>query len=60
MNVFHVHTSMTACPSRPGFVFPTTAGSKAQMVCDGILQIDQMKDYMSPMRLLVRRLGTGV
>ena len=45
---------------RPGFVFPTTAGSKAQMVCDGILQIDQMKDYMPPMRLLVRRLGTGV
>jgi len=43
----------------PGLVFPTTAGSKAQMVCDGILPIDQMKDYMPPMRLLVERLGTA-
>ena len=41
----------------PGLVFPTTAGSKAQMVCDGILPIDQMKsDYMAPIRLLCERL----
>ena len=41
----------------PGLVFPTVAGSKAQMVCDGILPIDQMKsDYLSPIRLLCERL----
>ena len=41
----------------PGLVFPSVAGSKAQMVCDGILPIDQMRDYMSPVRLLCGRLG---
>ena len=41
----------------PGLVFPTLAGSKAQMVCDGILPIDQMKsDYLSPIRLMCERL----
>ena len=41
----------------PGLVFPTVAGSKSQMVCDGILPIDQMKaDYISPIRLMVQRL----
>lgn len=41
----------------PGLVFPTVAGSKAQMVCDGILPIDQLKsDYMPPIRLLCERL----
>ena len=41
----------------PGLVFPTVAGSKAQMVCDGILPIDQMKsDYLSPVKLLCERL----
>ncbi|EOD18378.1 hypothetical protein EMIHUDRAFT_61494 [Emiliania huxleyi CCMP1516] len=41
----------------PGLVFPSVAGSKAQMICDGILPIDQMRDYMPPLRLLCGRLG---
>jgi len=41
----------------PGLVFPSVAGSKAQMVCDGILPIDQMKEYMEPVRLLCKRLS---
>ena len=44
---------LTLCDC-PGLVFPTLAGSKAQMVCDGILPIDQLKsDYISPIRHLV-------
>ena len=46
---------MTLCDC-PGLVFPTVAGSKAQMICDGILPIDQMKEYMPPIALLVQRL----
>uniref|UniRef100_A0A7S2DHV6 G domain-containing protein n=1 Tax=Haptolina brevifila TaxID=156173 RepID=A0A7S2DHV6_9EUKA len=41
----------------PGLVFPSVAGSKAQMICDGILPIDQMKEYMEPIRLLCQRLS---
>ncbi len=41
----------------PGLVFPSVAGSKAQMICDGILPIDQMTDYVEPTRLLLSRLG---
>ena len=41
----------------PGLVFPSIAGSKAQMVCDGILPIDQMRDYMAPIRYLVQRIS---
>jgi hypothetical protein len=44
----------------PGLVFPSIAGSKAQMICDGILPIDQMKDYMPPIRLLCGRLSHDV
>jgi len=48
--------SMLLCDC-PGLVFPTVAGSKAQMVCDGVLPVDQLKDYMPPMRLLCERLS---
>lgn len=40
----------------PGLVFPSVASSKGQMVCDGILPIDQLRDYMEPMRALMERL----
>jgi large subunit GTPase 1 len=41
----------------PGLVFPSIAGSKAQMICDGILPVDQMREYMPPIRLLCGRLS---
>jgi len=41
----------------PGLVFPSVAGSKAQMLCDGVLPIDQMRDYIAPVRLLCSRLS---
>ena len=41
----------------PGLVFPTVAGSKAQMLCDGILPADQMRDCMPPIRRLYALLG---
>ena len=44
----------------PGLVFPSVAGSKAQMICDGVLPIDQMTDYVEPIRLLVSRLDPEV
>mmetsp|Transcript_6840 Transcript_6840/g.18505 ORF Transcript_6840/g.18505 Transcript_6840/m.18505 type:complete len:705 (-) Transcript_6840:108-2222(-) len=29
----------------PGLVFPNLAGSRAQMYCDGVLPVDQMRDH---------------
>ncbi len=32
----------------PGLVFPSFANTKAEMVCNGILPIDQLRDGISP------------
>jgi large subunit GTPase 1 len=39
----------------PGLVFPSFANSKAEMMCCGVLPIDTMKDYISPISLIVNR-----
>lgn len=39
----------------PGLVFPTFAASKADLVLNGILPIDQLKDWISPVHLLLQR-----
>lgn len=40
----------------PGLVFPTFLNSKAEMVCNGVLSIDQCSDYISPVALLCQRI----
>ena len=40
----------------PGLVFPTFMQTKADMVCNGILPIDQLRDHISPTALLVSRI----
>ncbi|GMM50034.1 putative GTPase [Starmerella bacillaris] len=40
----------------PGLVFPNFAQTTAELVCQGVLPIDQLRDYMSPSALLVERL----
>ena len=32
----------------PGLVFPSFANSKAEMTCCGVLPVDNIKDYQSP------------
>lgn len=44
----------------PGLVFPQFATSKAELVCDGVLPIDQMKEYTAPMELVCRRVPREV
>eukprot|EP00944_MAST-04C_sp_MAST-4C-sp1_P002634 g2634.t1 len=46
--------NLTLCDC-PGLVFPTFMSSKAEMVCNGILPIDQMRDYLSPCEIVVSR-----
>jgi large subunit GTPase 1 len=44
----------------PGLVFPSFANSKAEMMCCGVLPIDQMRDHISPINLLLSRIPKEV
>lgn len=44
----------------PGLVFPSFANSKAEMMCCGVLPIDTMKDFISPVSLIVHRVPRKV
>lgn len=39
----------------PGLVFPNFAYQKGDLVCNGILPIDQLRDYMGPSSLVAER-----
>lgn len=40
----------------PGLVFPQFAATRAELVCDGVLPIDQLREYTGPMTLVTKRL----
>eukprot|EP00347_Sterkiella_histriomuscorum_P015203 403357921 len=44
----------------PGLVFPSFTNSKAEMMCCGVLPIDTMKDYVSPISLIINRVPREV
>ncbi|EGR27607.1 ribosome biogenesis gtpase, putative [Ichthyophthirius multifiliis] len=39
----------------PGLVFPNAASNRAEMTLNGVLPIDKLKDFLSPMDLLCER-----
>ncbi|XP_023559930.1 large subunit GTPase 1 homolog isoform X2 [Octodon degus] len=39
----------------PGLVMPSFVSTKAEMICSGILPIDQMRDHVPPVSLIPRR-----
>lgn len=47
--------TLTLCDC-PGLVFPSFVDSKAEMVCNGVLPISQLRDYMSPVTLICNRI----
>lgn len=44
----------------PGLVFPQFATTKAELICDGVLPIDQMREYRGPVGLVTKRIPRGV
>lgn len=40
----------------PGLVFPQFATTKADLVCDGVLPIDQLREHTGPVTLITKRL----
>ncbi|KAJ4484903.1 P-loop containing nucleoside triphosphate hydrolase protein [Lentinula edodes] len=55
----HLSDSIVLCDC-PGLVFPQFATTKAALVCDGVLPIDQMKEYTGPISLVVQRIPQNV
>ncbi|TIB96479.1 P-loop containing nucleoside triphosphate hydrolase protein [Wallemia mellicola] len=44
----------------PGLVFPQFASTRAELVCDGVLPIDDMRDWRAPLELVARRIPKSV
>ncbi|SSD61688.1 probable Large subunit GTPase 1 [Saccharomycodes ludwigii] len=40
----------------PGLVFPNFAYDKGELVCNGVLPIDQLREYMGPCTLITQRI----
>lgn len=51
----NLSSNITLCDC-PGLVFPQFATTKAALVCDGVLPIDQMREYTGPIGLVVKRI----
>lgn len=50
----HLSDRVVLCDC-PGLVFPNFATTKADLVCNGVLPIDQMREYTAPVSLVAER-----
>jgi large subunit GTPase 1 len=51
----HLSADVVLCDC-PGLVFPNFATTKAELVCNGILPIDQLREFTGPAGLVARRI----
>ncbi|KAI7834963.1 hypothetical protein BX661DRAFT_175851 [Kickxella alabastrina] len=51
----HLTSDVLLCDC-PGLVFPTFATTQADMVCNGVLPIDQLREFTGPSGLIAKRL----
>ena len=51
----HLSPSVVLCDC-PGLVFPNFATTKAELVCNGILPIDQLREFTGPAGLVTQRI----
>lgn len=51
----HLSDQVILCDC-PGLVFPNFAFTKAELVCNGILPIDQLREYSGPAALVAQRI----
>eukprot|EP01138_Halocafeteria_seosinensis_P013067 gb/GECG01013345.1/.p1 GENE.gb/GECG01013345.1/~~gb/GECG01013345.1/.p1 ORF type:complete len:812 (+),score=145.72 gb/GECG01013345.1/:1-2436(+) len=52
----HHLDSWTVICDCPGLVFPSFVSSKAEMVCNGVFPLSQLRDHVGPMSLIVQRI----
>ncbi|XP_051874040.1 large subunit GTPase 1 homolog [Pristis pectinata] len=55
----YVETGLCLCDC-PGLVMPSFVSTKAEMVCSGILPIDQMRDHVPPVSLVCQHIPRHV
>ncbi|RDB28881.1 Large subunit GTPase 1 [Hypsizygus marmoreus] len=55
----HLSDKIVLCDC-PGLVFPQFATTKADLVCDGVLPIDQLREHTGPVSLVVKRIPKDV
>jgi len=55
----HLSSNVILCDC-PGLVFPSFATTQAEMVCNGILPVDQLREYTGPVGLLCRHIPREV
>lgn len=51
----HLSENVILCDC-PGLVFPNFANTKAELVCNGVLPIDQLREFSGPAGLVTRRI----
>ncbi|KAF2423285.1 P-loop containing nucleoside triphosphate hydrolase protein [Tothia fuscella] len=51
----HLSDQVILCDC-PGLVFPNFATTKAELVCNGVLPIDQLREFTGPAALVARRI----
>ncbi|KAI9837510.1 MAG: hypothetical protein M1819_007160 [Sarea resinae] len=51
----HLSPSVILCDC-PGLVFPNFATTKAELVCSGVLPIDQLREFTGPVGLVAQRI----
>ncbi|WQF79789.1 Putative GTP binding domain, P-loop containing nucleoside triphosphate hydrolase, Ras GTPase GNL1 [Colletotrichum destructivum] len=51
----HLSDNVILCDC-PGLVFPNFANTKADLVCNGVLPIDQLREFQGPAGLVTRRI----
>ncbi|KAK9244820.1 P-loop containing nucleoside triphosphate hydrolase protein [Lipomyces tetrasporus] len=51
----HLSDKVVLCDC-PGLVFPNFASTKADLVCNGVLPIDQLREYTGPAALVAKRI----
>lgn len=51
----HLSDKVILCDC-PGLVFPNFASTKAELVCNGVLPIDQLREYTGPASLVTHRI----
>jgi large subunit GTPase 1 len=51
----HLSDKVILCDC-PGLVFPNFATTKAELVCNGVLPIDQLREYSGPAALVAQRI----
>ncbi|XP_056421357.1 large subunit GTPase 1 homolog [Hyla sarda] len=55
----YVEAGLCLCDC-PGLVMPSFVSTKAEMICSGILPIDQMRDHVPPISLIAQRIPRDV